>query len=201
MQLPHRLIVITPTEQTDEYGPAAPRRTVWGLLQPAASAEAAQPGRAPVTTSWRLFTREAIRARERVEYDGRTYLVVGEPAHWTPRPGHSHYETTLAHLQAWLPHAITVRPYLGTGPYGDTYGDPVVIRRTYVEDRRRLVPSTDGDELISETTVHTGPDEHIPVRSLVTIWAATPRERTGRVITSTLYDHPATWSHLEVALT
>ncbi|MCP3799746.1 hypothetical protein NLX83_10800 [Allokutzneria sp. A3M-2-11 16] len=100
-----------------------------------------------------------------------------------------------------LPHMITVRLYLGTGPYGDVHGDPVLIRRTFVEDRRRLVRSADGDELISETTVRTRPHEHIPVRSLVTVWPGTPHERTGRVLTSNLFDHPSSWSHREVALT
>jgi hypothetical protein len=102
---------------------------------------------------------------------------------------------------ALLPHRITVRPYLGSGPYGDVFADPVTVRRAFVEDRRRLVRSADGDEVISETTVRTRPGEHIPVRSLVTVWAGTPHERTGRVITSNLFDHPSTWSHREVALT
>jgi hypothetical protein len=99
-----------------------------------------------------------------------------------------------------LPHPITVRPYIGTGPYGDMYGDPIVIRRTYVEDRRRLVRSTDGDELISETTVHTRPGEHIPVGSKVTVWQGMPHERTAVVITANRYHHPSSWSHLEIAL-
>ncbi len=100
-----------------------------------------------------------------------------------------------------LPHTITVRAYLGTGPYGDAYGDPVVIRRTFVEDRRRLIQSTSGEEVISETTVRTRPQVHIPVRSQVTVWQGTPHERTARVITANLFDHPSSWSHLEVALT
>ena len=100
-----------------------------------------------------------------------------------------------------LPHAITVRPYLGTGPYGDTWGDPIVIQRTYVEDRRRLVRSATGEEVISETTVRTRPREHIPIGSKVTVWQDTPHERTARVITANLFDHPASWPHLEIALT
>ncbi|MEU4444895.1 hypothetical protein AB0K14_03220 [Actinosynnema sp. NPDC050801] len=100
-----------------------------------------------------------------------------------------------------LPHTITVRPYLGTGPYDDVYGDPVVIRRTFVEDRRRLVRSSTGEEVISETTVRARPREHIPVGSLVTVWAGTPHERTAHVITANLFDHPSSWSHIEVSLT
>ncbi len=100
-----------------------------------------------------------------------------------------------------LPHTITVRPYLGTGPYGDIHGDPVVIRRTFVEDRRRLVRSTSGEEVVSETTVRTRPSEHIPVGSLVTVWAGTPQQRIALVITTNLFDHPSSWSHVELSLT
>jgi hypothetical protein len=100
-----------------------------------------------------------------------------------------------------LPHSITVRAYLGTGPYGDVHGDPVVVRRTFVEDRRRLVRTTTGEEALSETTVRTRPHEHIPVGSLVTVWSGTPHERIGRVIIVNRYDHPSSWSHIEVALT
>ncbi|SMD27068.1 head-tail adaptor protein [Kibdelosporangium aridum] len=93
MQLPHRLILVTPTELVDEYdnptpaldyGPAAPRRTVWGLLQPTASAETAEPGRVPVTKSWRLFTVQPIATRERVEWNGRVLEIDGEPARTKP---------------------------------------------------------------------------------------------------------------------
>ncbi|SDD86630.1 hypothetical protein [Actinokineospora iranica] len=99
-----------------------------------------------------------------------------------------------------LPHTITLRPFIGTGPYGDVHGDPVVIRRAFVEDRRRLVRSTTGEEVVSETTVRTRPREHIPVGSLVTVWAETPHERTARVIIAALFDHPSSWTHVEVAL-
>jgi hypothetical protein len=108
MHLPHRLIVITPTELVDEYdnptpaldyGPAAPRRILWGLLQPTGSTETAEPGRAPVTMSWRLFTLQAIGARERIEWNGRVLQVDGEPARWSPRFGHTHYEATVTAVE------------------------------------------------------------------------------------------------------
>lgn len=100
-----------------------------------------------------------------------------------------------------LPHTVTVRPYLGIGPYGEVFGDPVVVRRTFVEDRRRLVRSSTGEEVVSETTVRARPQVHIPVGSLVTVWAGTSAERTARALTSARYDHPSSWSHVEVALT
>ncbi|GGM65191.1 hypothetical protein GCM10012275_39670 [Longimycelium tulufanense] len=102
---------------------------------------------------------------------------------------------------ALLPHTITVRPYLGTGPYGDVFGDPVTIRRAYVEDRRQLVRSPTGEEVISETTVRTQPGVHIPIGSKVTVWHGTPHERTARVITANRFNHPSAPAHLEIALT
>ncbi|TCO64384.1 hypothetical protein [Actinocrispum wychmicini] len=100
-----------------------------------------------------------------------------------------------------LPHAVAVRPYLGPGPYGDVFGDPVVVRRAFVEDRRRLVRSPDGEEVVSETTVRTRRNERIPLGSKVTVWQGTPHERTATVITVSVLDHPSSWSHLEITLT
>jgi hypothetical protein len=108
VQFPHQLEVITPTEVTDaydnptpqlEYGSDASRRTVWGLLQPGSSTEPASAGRAPVVTSWRLFTQSAISTRERVVWQGRVFDVIGDPAYWSPRLGHTHYEARLTHVQ------------------------------------------------------------------------------------------------------
>jgi hypothetical protein len=99
-----------------------------------------------------------------------------------------------------LPHTITVRPFQGTGPYGDVFGDPTT-HRAFVEDRRRLVVSTSGEEVISETTVHTDSDVPAPVGSTVTVWVGTPQARTSRVIATSRYQHPMAWSHLEIALT
>jgi hypothetical protein len=101
---------------------------------------------------------------------------------------------------ALLPHIVTVRRYEGTGPYGEVFGGPVT-HRAFVEDRRRLVLAASGEEVTSETTVYTGPDAAVPVGSRVTVWPGTPHERTARVITTSRYDHPAAWSHLEIALT
>ncbi|WP_439662856.1 hypothetical protein ACSHWB_16240 [Lentzea sp. HUAS TT2] len=105
------------------------------------------------------------------------------------------------HIPAVLPpHTVTVRPYLGTGAYGDVWGDPVVVREVFVEDRRRLVRNQSGEEVVSESTVRTRPGVRIPVGSKVTVWQGTSLERTARVITTNSFDHPASWSHIEVAL-
>jgi hypothetical protein len=98
--------VITPREIPDEYdnptpaldyGPGAPRRRIRGLLQPRTSDDSAEPGRHAVTGRWWLYTTDPIAARDRVEYAGRVYAVVGEPSRWEPRPGRVHYETVLSH--------------------------------------------------------------------------------------------------------
>jgi hypothetical protein len=108
IQLPHRFLVVTPTPVTDEYdnptpdsdyGPDAPRRVMWGLLQPVTSTEPTEPGRRPVVTSWRLFGIECLAARERIEWKGRVLEVEGEPDRWEPRFGHIHYETRLRHVE------------------------------------------------------------------------------------------------------
>ena len=39
-----------------EYGPDAPRPTVWGLPQPASSTEPVHLYRTPTVITWRLFT-------------------------------------------------------------------------------------------------------------------------------------------------
>ncbi|MFD1045653.1 hypothetical protein ACFQ1S_08770 [Kibdelosporangium lantanae] len=108
MQLSHRLVVVSPIEVTDEYdnptasleyGPSAPRREIWGQLQPAGSRDDPQPGRQPVISTWRLFTFSPIHARERIEWQGRALDVQGEPDAWAPRPGRTHYEAKLSTVE------------------------------------------------------------------------------------------------------
>src|SRR5438270_13517807 len=107
MRVPHRLVVITPIDVADEYGnptprldygPTAPRRTMPGLMEPTSTQQSTEAGRQAITATWRLFTAEPIAARERIEWNGRLFAVQGEPARWSPRFGHTHYETTLIHV-------------------------------------------------------------------------------------------------------
>lgn len=99
-----------------------------------------------------------------------------------------------------LSHPVTVRRYEGTGPYGEVFGDPTT-HRAFVEDRRRLVVSTSGEEVVSETTIYTDSNLSVPVGSQVTVWRDTPHERIARVITTSRYEHPGSWPHLEITLT
>lgn len=99
-----------------------------------------------------------------------------------------------------LPHTVTVQPYEGTGAHGPIYGEPRTARAA-VEDSRRLVRGTDGNEVVSEATVYTKPHHSIPAESRVTVWPGTNHERTSDVITSSRHTYPGTPGHLELALT
>lgn len=92
---------------------------------------------------------------------------------------------------------IEVEPYLGSGTYGDSYGPPVTVR-AIVDDKRKLVRSASGEQVVAETTLVcplSSPD--IPTDSRVTL-----RGRTTTVITVSRldgHDLPVP-SHLEVSL-
>lgn len=95
---------------------------------------------------------------------------------------------------------ITVEPYAGAGAHGPLYGDPVAVRALMDAGRRR-VRDTEGDEVVSETTlrVRLTDADHFPTGSRVTL----PDGTTPTVITTSRHDGrslPAP-SHLEVSLT
>lgn len=90
-------------------------------------------------------------------------------------------------------HIISVEPYSGSGAYGSTYGPPVDVA-CRVEDVTRLVRGSNGDEVVSSSTVYCDSDVVIPPESRVTV--------NGRV-TTVLTVSDLSWSrlgHLEVAL-
>lgn len=74
-------------------------------------------------------------------------------------------------IPAWLYRAlgqeITIEPFQGTGPFGDVYG-PAFTIVALVEDKRRLVRSRDGSEVISLTTVRAPLSTNCPEGSKVT---------------------------------
>ncbi|CRK55430.1 hypothetical protein [Alloactinosynnema sp. L-07] len=108
MQLPHRLTVVNPVEVMDaygnpvpelHYGSAASLRTVYAHMQPLASTEHAEPGRAAVVSRWRVWAIEPIGPQERVEWRGMVFEVDGEPLVFTPRFGHTHFEIVLRRVE------------------------------------------------------------------------------------------------------
>ena len=98
-----------------------------------------------------------------------------------------------------LPHKVRVRPHVGSGAYGDVYGDPQVVERANVESTRRLVRNKDGREVVSSTTVYMEPRE-VPDGSMITVHPDTPFEAESKVIATSLLHHPRGLSHLTIHL-
>jgi hypothetical protein len=67
-----------------------------------------------------------------------------------------------------LRHTAVVEPYLGAGPFGDTYGPPVDVK-CFAEDKRRRVLSTTGTRVVSNMTLICLPGTDIPPGSRVTV--------------------------------
>jgi len=60
-------------------------------------------------------------------------------------------------------HTVTVQTLTGTGAYGDVFAAPVTLdpatdTGVFVDDKRKLVRSSSGAEVISETTIYGRPN-------------------------------------------
>ncbi|HVK25059.1 MAG TPA: hypothetical protein VM677_27175 [Actinokineospora sp.] len=90
---------------------------------------------------------------------------------------------------------IVIEPYLGAGPFGDTYG-PAVTVRAIVDDKRRLVRGSGGDQVVASTTLFCPLTTDAPADSRVTV-----RGRQTIVIASRKLDGHAlpVPSHVEVS--
>lgn len=81
----------------------------------------------------------------------------------------------------WFAEDVTVRPFSGSGPYGDAFGEPFTTKGN-VDSRRVLTRNGDGEDLVGESTIHLPPVlpdgtetlDAVPEQSEVTY-----RERTG----------------------
>lgn len=99
----------------------------------------------------------------------------------------------------WLIHAVVVKPYLGAGVEGATYGAPVAIGgelgvgEIMVDNKRRLIRGSDGNEMVSETTLYVSVDArpHFTLHSLVTLadGVETTVERVAPMEVYGLFDH------------
>lgn len=96
--------------------------------------------------------------------------------------------------KALMPHQVIVRAYEGTGANGDVFSPPVTVR-AYIEDEAIVVIDGAGQEVPANATVWIDPDVTAPVLSKVTLITPKRPPVDARVITSTLYDHPAAPSH------
>ncbi|WP_341935339.1 hypothetical protein MRBLWO14_000986 [Microbacterium sp. LWO14-1.2] len=106
-----------------------------------------------------------------------------------------------------LPQRVTITPFVGDGPEGDVWGDPITDVPAYAEQKttlkvdRRSTSPTSGQEITSRATVVLLPDHDYPPRTKVTIFAGTPRERTSEVIDSALgMYNDRTPNHVELYL-
>ncbi|GII98385.1 hypothetical protein CLV28_0708 [Sediminihabitans luteus] len=88
---------------------------------------------------------------------------------------------------AFYDQEITVRPYLGSGAYGDTYGAPVTVI-VLLDESATLVRDRTGAEVVASATASTGPDApDAPPGSEVTL----PSGRVTTVITQSRHGaHP-----------
>lgn len=57
-------------------------------------------------------------------------------------------------------HTVTVETFLGSGPYGDAYepeSDPI---HCFIDESRRFVRSSTGEQVVSETTLTMGKEHY-----------------------------------------
>jgi hypothetical protein len=99
-----------------------------------------------------------------------------------------------------MPHGglFSFKPKTGEGTYGPVFGDEVTPKRCYIEDKRRLVRSSDGAEVVSQTRVWVDPEVVIPEGSEATVWKGTARERTALVVGGAYREFPGLPAHAEV---
>lgn len=97
----------------------------------------------------------------------------------------------------WV-HTVTVEALTGSGGMGDTYAAPVPLL-CFVDDKRRLVRSASGEEVISETTIYAPKGTSLPDQSRVNL----PSGRAALVISTSIFDSAALDlpDHIVLALT
>jgi len=79
------------------------------------------------------------------------------------------------------PHTVQVRDSRTGGGMGGRHG-PSRSLVAEVKDTRQLIRNTDGAEVVSSSQVTVPLGSNVPLGSLVTVWAGTPRERTAQVL-------------------
>lgn len=93
-------------------------------------------------------------------------------------------------------HKVTVEPFTGEGGVGPTFGDPYKMR-CRIRLERKVIRTTEGDEVVADATLICDPGENIPIQSRVTY-----SDRVYRVSEIVPGHGPHTAvNHLEVRLT
>lgn len=83
----------------------------------------------------------------------------------------------------FYPHVVSIRDLSGSGGMGDAYAAPRTVAAE-VLDEQTLVRDADGREVVSSTRVTLPLPEHVPLGSLVTVWAGQDNEREARVLSA-----------------
>lgn len=97
-----------------------------------------------------------------------------------------------------LPDRITIEPYLGSGAYGPSYGDPVTLRAR-VEGRRRAVRTSGGVDVIGQATATVRPTPAAMAAAAVES-KVTHGDRTYEVLDVVRGEGLTRLSHLELIL-
>lgn len=88
----------------------------------------------------------------------------------------------------FFPHQVLVRNLQLAGGMGATHTAARTLAAE-VLDTQTLVRDKDGREVVSSTRVTVALPEHVPLGSLVTVWAGTPRERVAVVLAVAVNDN------------
>ena len=88
----------------------------------------------------------------------------------------------------FFPHQVMVRNLQPAGGMGATHATARALAAE-VLDTQTLVRDKDGREVVSSTRVTVALPEHVPLGSLVTVWAGSPRERTAVVLAVAVNDN------------
>lgn len=101
------------------------------------------------------------------------------------------------------PHTVHWQHALGTNSQGKVYGPRETLEQVQVVDKRKLIRSRTGAEIVSESQlfVNLG-DAELEEEDLITIWLDTYRQRTTKIIAINTWDarNPRIPAYLEVYL-
>ena len=106
----------------------------------------------------------------------------------------------------FLVHRATLQGFTGAGPYGEVFGEPVAGVPCWVSNRRRLVRTETGEEVVSEATVLFKLDRReltVP-NSLITLHTEIDPAgtSTAQILSQAIHTDGGmgAWQHLEVTV-
>ena len=96
-------------------------------------------------------------------------------------------------------HTTTVQTYRGSGPFGETYDDPVEVP-CFINSTRKLVRDQTGREVVSEATI-TGPVTHAAKFTPESLTTIDGNERTVLTVATHYSGSLGLPDHFEVTTT